>query len=270
MTREEAGKKIIVALDVDSPEKAIHLALVLQGLVGGFKIGLELIFHLFMTMMTGRPDQAERAYNKGRLLFGRIGSRLFLDVKLNDIPNTVRAASREICSGQPLMFNVHANSGPAGLKAAREAIDDTCTRLGFKQKPLLLAVTWLTSLGPEDMGTIGLECEIGEKYPNRLDHVLNLAELSQESICDGVIASPLEIQAIRADCGINFPIYTPGVRLPGSSKHDQKNIATPGQAIVWGADGVIIGRDISTAEDPVASANLVIDNILEATSPNLA
>lgn len=268
MTREEAGKKIIVALDVNKVEKAIQLVIALRGLVGGFKIGLEQIFYQYMTIMKGPRETREEIFRKSQHLFELLDNQEFMDVKLNDIPNTTGAASREICSGQPLMFNIHANSGPASIRAAREAVDDTCNRLGIKQKPLLLAVTWLTSLSPEDMGAVGLECEVGEKYPDRLEHVSNLAQLAQEGVCDGVIASPLEIQAIRKDCGSNFLIYTPGVRLPGSEKRDQKNVATPGEAIVWGANGVIVGRDINSAKDPIEAANLVIDNILEATHRN--
>jgi orotidine-5'-phosphate decarboxylase len=134
------------------------------------------------------------------------------------------------------------------------------TVLNLESKPLLLAVTVLTSLDDTDLEELG--------FPEgiiRLDLVSRYAALAQDCGCDGVIASPLEVAAIRATCGPDFKIFTPGVRLPGSDKQDQKAVASPGKSIRDGANGVIIGRDITAAADPAAALELVVDDILAGT-----
>ncbi len=120
----------------------------------------------------------------------------------------------------------------------------------------------LTSLGESELVELGLKNQ-EDTEPRRLEIVVRWAKFAQQNGCDGVIASPLEVVAIRQACGPDFLIFTPGVRLPGSQIHDQKNVATPGQAILWGASGVVVGRDITGAKDPVAAAKLVVQNILE-------
>lgn len=120
---------------------------------------------------------------------------------------------------------------------------------------------------PEDgdlhYGILGFESDESNN-PIRPGLVVRYAKLAQSCGCDGVIASPLEVSAIRAACGPNFLIYTPGVRLPGSEKQDQVAVGTPGGSIRDGANGVVVGRDITGAKDPVAATERVVDNILAA------
>jgi len=263
MTRQGARERVIVALDVNDVEKAIELVAKLKGYVGGFKIGFEFIYSMFATLITTGQDSAFKTLVRLRTLFSAFNNLEFVDGKIADIGNTVAGASKAICRLQPLMFNVHAFAGPPALKAARQAVDEISAQLGLEQKPLLIAVTLLTSLGEDDLVELGLKTE-DDTEPRRLEIVVRLAKLAQQHGCDGVIASPLEVAAIRAACGPLFLIYTPGVRLPGSGKQDQKAVSTPGSSIRDGANGVVVGRDITGAEDVVAAAELVVDNILEA------
>jgi len=158
---------------------------------------------------------------------------------------------------------MHAFAGPKAMKAAREAVDNMANELNLERKPLLLAVTVLTSLDETDLVSLGFMPN-GVGDPIRPGLVVRYAKLAQDSGCDGVIASPLEVTAIREVCGPDFKIFTPGVRLPGSSQQDQKAVGTPGGSIRAGANGVIIGRDITGAADPVAALERVVDNIVEA------
>lgn len=263
MTKEGARSRVIVALDVSDVDKAIELVAKLKGYVGGFKIGFEFIYSMFATLMNTSQENALHALIRLRLLFSAFNNQEFVDGKIADIGNTVAGASKAICKLGPLMFNVHAFAGPPALKAARQAVDEISGQLGLERKPLLIAVTLLTSLGEDDLVAIGLKDE-DDLQPRRMEIVVKLALLAQEHGCDGVIASPLEVSAIRAACGPLFLIYTPGVRLPGSGKQDQKAVSTPGNSIRDGATGVVVGRDITGAEDVVAAAELVVANILEA------
>lgn len=265
MTIQDARSRVIVALDVNDVEKAIELVAKLKGYVGGFKIGFEFIYSLFATLITTSQEAAFHTLVRLRTLFFAFNNQEFVDGKIADIGNTVAGASKAICRLQPLMFNIHAFAGPPALKAARQAVDEISALLGLEQKPLLIAVTLLTSLGEEDLVALGLKNE-NDTEPRRMEIVVRLAKLAQQHGCDGVIASPLEVAAIRAACGHDFLIYTPGVRLPGSSKQDQKAVSTPGNSIREGANGVVVGRDITGAADVVAAAELVVANILQATN----
>jgi len=262
MTREEAGSRIIVALDVDDVGKATRLVDMLKGKVGGFKIGFEFIYSMFARLLTAEYDDAEQLLADLRELFVAFDHGEFLDGKIADIPNTIKGAVRAICRLRPMMFNMHAFAGKAAMLAARTTIDEVFNIMEICGKPLLLAVTVLTSIEESDLVDLGLKPE-DAKTLYRPDLVVRYAKLAQNCGCDGVIASPREVKAIRKACGPNFLIYTPSVRLPGSDTHDQKNVATPGASILDGATGVIIGRDITGAEDPVAAVERVVDNILQ-------
>lgn len=262
MTTQGARSCVIVALDVNDVEKAIELVAKLKGYVGGFKIGFEFIYSMFTSLIMSQHSLAHHTLDRLRTLFLAFNNQEFVDGKIADIGNTVAGSSKAICRLQPLMFNVHAFAGPPALKAARQAVDEISAQLGLKEKPLLIAVTLLTSLGEEDLVALGLKDE-KDTEPRRLEIVVRLAKLAQTHGCDGVIASPLEVKAIREACGPLFLIYTPGVRLPGSSKQDQKAVSTPGNSIRDGANGVVVGRDITGAEDVVDAAERVAANILE-------
>lgn len=235
---------ILVALDVESAAKAIELANQLRGAVGGYKIGKQLFTAAGPAMV--------------RELTSR-GDRVFLDLKFHDIPNTVAGAVQSAVATGAWMVNVHASGGTAMMRAAADAATKAAAALG-RPRPLVIAVTVLTS-----MTDAGLS-EIGVSRP-MLDQVVHLAKLAQAAGLDGVVASPQETQAIRAACGQEFQIVTPGIRpLPQSSgpaaaqngKDDQARTLTPAEAISAGATYLVIGRPITSAPNPRQAAEHIM------------
>ena len=261
MTSDQARARIIVALDVDSIERARLLYKVLAPTGVSFKLGLEFLFSVLANLMSRPNREAEADFWEARTLFEQLEKYLFTDVKFHDIPNTVSGATKAICQSQPCIVTVHAQGGGAMMQAARTTIDENFPVGAFK--PLLAAVTVLTSLDDKDLRDTGYGIGVPEEVELRPLIVRRLAELAQQNECDGVIASANDIETIRETCGLNFGIWTPGVRLPGSNAADQKNVATPGEAIARGATGVVIGRDITKSADPVEAVELVIQNIVE-------
>ena len=227
--------RIIVALDVSKPADALAIADSLRGEVGGFKIGKQLF-------TAAGPDVV-------RTLVAR-GDRVFLDLKFHDIPNTVAGAIRSACGLGVWMVNVHASGGRSMMEAARRAADESAAAGGAK--PLVIAVTVLTSLTAADLGSIGVTA-------SPLDHAVRLAELARASGLDGVVASPQETSAIRAAVGSDFLIVTPGIRGGGaqSSPDDQQRTLTPSQAIAAGSSYLVVGRPITGAPDPREAARQI-------------
>lgn len=222
-------RKLMLALDVDSREKAEEWVHKLKAHIGFFKVGLQLF--------TKEGPELVRSIRAR-------GGRIFLDVKYHDIPNTVARAC-ESAAGLGVDFvNVHALGGKAMMKAAAEALADTSARMRVP-KPCLLAVTVLTSHDAR-----ALKQEVGLKGSPEAE-VKRLALLAQASGCGGVVCSPLEIALVRKACGPDFVIVTPGVRPAGAPKHDQKRTLTAGQALVAGADYLVVGRPVTEAPDPV-------------------
>lgn len=230
-----AASKTLVALDTDTAEKALRLAEQLQGEVAGFKVGLELV----------------NAAGMG--LFGDLKAlagpdvKIFYDSKFHDIPNTVLGASRAAARRGVWMFNVHASGGSAMLRAAVQGAAEGAAQAGVP-KPLVIAVSVLTSLSPEV-----LRDELSVTRPLS-DQVVALARLAQDAGCDGLVASSHEIGAIRAACGPDFLLVIPGVRPAGVDAGDQKRVMTPGEAVRAGADYIVVGRPITAAPDPVEAA----------------
>jgi orotidine-5'-phosphate decarboxylase len=234
---------ILVALDVESSAKALALADVLRGSVGGFKIGKQLF-------TAAGPEMV-------RALTSR-GDRVFLDLKFHDIPNTVAGAVQSAVATGAWMVNVHASGGSAMMKAAAEAARKTAESLG-QPRPLVIAVTVLTSM--DDRGL----AEIGVARP-MLEQVVHLAQLAQASGLDGVVASPQEVTAIRTACGSDFQIVTPGIRplRQGSGqaadqqgRDDQARTLTPARAIAAGSSFLVIGRPITAALNPREAAERI-------------
>jgi orotidine-5'-phosphate decarboxylase len=217
---------IFVALDMPSLDKALALAASLAPHVGGVKLGMEFI-------SANGPD--------GIRAVVKTGARVFVDLKFHDIPNTVAGAVRETAKLGSAVMTVHASGGAAMMKAAAEAAAAASPR------PKLIAVTVLTSLTGEDLAAQGIAAA-------PLEQAVRLAKLAKSSGLDGVVCSPQEIAAIRAACGSDFLIVTPGVRPKGSDLADQKRVMTPGEALRAGADILVIGRPITAAADPVAAA----------------
>ncbi len=230
---------MIVALDLPTAQAAMVLAGRLAGRAGLFKVGSELF--------TAEGGVLPR-------FLAAAGESVFLDLKFHDIPNTVRAASREGASLGVRMLNVHASGGRKMMQAALEGATE-----GAKggARPLVLAVTILTSLSAEDLAEVGIEGTPEEA-------VVRLARLAQSSGVDGVVASPREISAIRAACGSDFVIVTPGIRPAQSGSDDQVRIATPRAAIEAGADYLVIGRPVTAATDPAAAAGAIVKEMEQA------
>lgn len=230
--------RILVALDTTDAEAARRLALALKDNVGGVKLGKE-----FFT--ANGPDGVRRVA-EARL-------PLFLDLKFHDIPNTVAGAVRAAIGLHPFMLNVHASGGRAMMIAAVHAAQEAAAREGVR-KPLLLAVTVLTSLGDDDLADVGIRSSAQQQ-------VVRLAKLAQEEGMDGVVCSAREIEALRDACGPHFKLVVPGIRPEWASRDDQKRTLTPRQAVDLGADYLVIGRPITKADDPVAAARRVADEL---------
>jgi orotidine-5'-phosphate decarboxylase len=235
MAAMPAREKIIVALDVPSAEAGLEVAQKLHGHVRMFKVGSEVF-------------TAEGPVLARYLL--ATGEQVFLDLKFHDIPNTVRAAARQAALLGVSLLNVHASGGRKMMEAALEGVRSAQSARGVALRTRVLAVTVLTSLGPEELAEVGFQGSPEEV-------VVRLARLAENAGLDGVVASPREITAIRKACGPNFLIVTPGIRPAAVASDDQTRIATPESAIRAGADYLVIGRPITGAPDPAAAADAI-------------
>ena len=225
--------KIIVALDF--PDAASALALVgrLDPALCRLKVGKELF-------TVAGPELV-------RALVVR-GFEVFLDLKFHDIPNTVAAACRAAAGLGVWMLNVHASGGRRMMTAAHEALVD------LPQRPLLIAVTVLTSMSAEDLGEVGVS-------DAPADQVLRLARLTHACKLDGVVCSAQEAALLRAELGANFRLVTPGIRPAGADTGDQRRVMTPAQALRAGATDLVIGRPITAAPDPLAALKQIQSDI---------
>ena len=222
--------KVIVALDFANPMRALALADRLDPAHCALKVGKELFTAEGPALVRELVDR---------------GFRVFLDLKFHDIPNTVAQACAAATRLGVWMLNVHASGGPAMLAAAREAVDRAAAGTG-RAKPHLIAVTVLTSLRAADLSATGI-ADVPEAQ------VLRLAKLAQTNGLDGVVCSSREAATLRAACGPQFLLVTPGIRPAGADAHDQARTATPSEAIAAGADYLVIGRPITQAPDPQAA-----------------
>lgn len=230
--------KIILALDVGSFKEAEKFVALLREYIGIFKVGKQLFTHC-------GPKVIEMIHHhKGKV---------FLDLKFHDIPHTVAGAVKEACKLKVFMLTLHAMGG---RKMMQEAVDASI-KMAQKHSstpPLILAVTILTSLQQEDLKDIGIASPVKEM-------VLHLAELSRRAGVKGVIASAREAALIKATCGGDFIIVTPGIRPKGVVPDDQKRTLTPKEALLAGSDYIVIGRPILEAPDPLEAAKGIVEEL---------
>ncbi|MDJ0684273.1 MAG: orotidine-5'-phosphate decarboxylase [Alphaproteobacteria bacterium] len=247
------AQRILVALDTPDVGHAVALSRSLTGIVGGVKLGLEFFNH-------NGPEGVRRVARAGLAETPRgaptATQPFFLDLKYHDIPNTVAGAVRAAVALGPMILNVHASGGAAMMKAAMDAAHFAAEPLGVA-RPIMIAVTVLTSLDDEDLSAVG------QAGPTA-DQAVRLAELAQQSGMDGVVCSPHEITRIRAACGPDFRLITPGVRPAGADRGDQKRIMTPVEAVQAGADWLVIGRPITQAADPASAARAIAEELAAA------
>ncbi len=231
----DPARRIIVALDVSEQEDLVRLVKTLRGSVGMFKVGKE----LFCSM---GPDAVRIVQDHG--------GEVFLDLKFHDIPNTVAGAVRSSCKLGVSMFTVHASGGEAMMKAACEQAR-SCAGA-----PLVIAVTVLTSLDDKDLAMVGLDGP-AEKAAVRLGRMAINCGL------DGLVASPKELRALRSELGKSPFLVTPGIRPSGYLADDQQRIATPKEAVVNGADFLVIGRPITKAKDPLEAVDAIANDLVQ-------
>ncbi len=236
-----AKQRLIFALDVDNLEDARGWVDQLQGQVGVFKIGKQLFTRC-------GPEVVRLVQERG--------GEVFLDLKYHDIPNTVAMAGLEALRLGVKMFNVHALGGFEMMAKLVAAIDKVCPR-GNPDRPILLAVTILTSSTEETLRRVGIDRPVSVMVPK-------LARLAKDAGMDGVVASPQEVGLIRAVCGDDFLVVTPGVRPAFASQDDQQRITTPADALRSGADYLVIGRPISAAADPALAADMILQEMQDA------
>ena len=226
---QEAGPRIIVALDFAEPSQATALLARLDPSLCRIKIGKELFTR-------GGPALVKQVTARG--------FTVFLDLKFHDIPNTVAQACKAAVDLGVWMINVHTLGGRKMLEAARDAVAGTANR------PLLIGVTLLTSLGVKDLRDIGISDTLE-------DQVVRLAGLAQQSGLDGVVCSAREARSLRTRFGPKFCLVTPGIRPKGAETHDQSRTMSPVEAILAGSDYLVIGRPITQAPDPLVALEAI-------------
>jgi len=242
--------RLIVALDVSGATQARQIVQTIGESANTYKIGKQLF--------TAEGPQIVRDLVAS-------GRKVFLDLKFHDIPNTVAAAVREAAKLQVSMLTVHASGGSKMLKAAAEAAAQSAA------KPMILAVTVLTSLSDSDLSEIGVADDVATQ-------VLRLGTLAQKAGCGGLVASALEARDLRRELGSDFAIVTPGIRMGGPSlpavgkgglttrPDDQARVLTPKEAIAAGATYLVVGRPILEASDAADTAEAIVREIGEAVA----
>ena len=233
---DSARRKLIFALDVGGKlDEALTWVDRLGDHVGLFKVGKE-------SFVRHGTDLVRQIHARGR--------RVFLDLKFHDIPNTVASACKVAADLGVWMVDVHASGGRRMIEAAREALDTQSAR------PLLIAVTVLTSMDASDLAEIGLSDPAGQ--------VSRLAALAQSSGADGVVCSAQEAPLLRGERGPAFKLVTPGIRLADSAADDQRRVMTPSAAIAAGSDYLVIGRPITRADEPFAVLQRINAEVAQA------
>lgn len=239
LTREQAAERIMVALDYPDAAGAERLIRQLEGIPCWMKVGLQLFYSAGPSFVA---ELKERGY------------RVFLDVKMHDIPNTVKGGANSVTKLGVDLFNVHAAGGVRMMEAALEGADAAVA--GGGARPVVIAVTQLTSTSQAVLND-----EIG--IPGSAeDAVIRYAQLAKRAGLDGVVASPHEVTAVKASCGKDFRTVTPGIRPAWAEANDQSRIMTPGEALSHGTDYMVIGRPITAASDPREACENILKELV--------
>ncbi|MCX5850248.1 MAG: orotidine-5'-phosphate decarboxylase [Deltaproteobacteria bacterium] len=239
MSNKAAIDKLIFALDADNYKDALSWVELLSGHVGMFKVGKELFTAVGPKIVESIKERDQR---------------VFLDLKFHDIPNTVARAAESAVRLNVDMFNVHASGGGQMIKEAVSAAWACADKLD-RTRPILLAVTVLTSLNNTDLAEIGFS-------KNTDEMVLRLAKLAQTAGASGVVASARDIVLLRENLGGKFIIVAPGIRSANATiKDDQKRTLSAYDAINTGADYIVVGRPIRTAKDPLKACHEIVQEI---------
>lgn len=229
---------VIVACDFSTPQMALDFLDTFKEEKPFVKIGMELYY-------AGGPDIVKRLRDRGH--------KIFLDLKLHDIPNTVRKAMRVLSGLDVDMVNVHASGGIEMMRAGLEGLEEGRNN---GERPLLIAVTQLTSTSQQTLNEqLLIEGSIN-------DVITHYALNAREAGLDGVVCSPLESAMVKEKCGKGFLTVTPGIRYPDAAKDDQSRITTPARAREIGSDFIVVGRPITAAADPVAAYRRVCNDFL--------
>ncbi|MFD2116197.1 orotidine-5'-phosphate decarboxylase [Paenibacillus yanchengensis] len=236
LTREQAAKKVMVALDYASADEAEQLLSQLSGIPCYMKVGMQLFYAAGPAFVTKLKEA---------------GYAVFLDVKMHDIPNTVKGGAKSIASLGVDMFNVHAAGGKAMMEAAKEG-----AAIVGGSMPVIIAVTQLTSTNQQVMNEeIGIAGSVE-------DAVIHYALQAKQAGLAGVVASPVEVKNIKERCGSSFVTVTPGIRPVGANRDDQSRIMTPKDALLVGTDYMVIGRPITQAENPREAIETIIEEMI--------
>jgi orotidine-5'-phosphate decarboxylase len=240
---EQAASKVMVALDKPYQSAAIQIAEQLQGVGCWMKVGMELFYAAGPSVVRELKER---------------GFRVFVDLKMHDIPNTVRGGARSITRMGADMFNVHAAGGTKMMASAIEGANEAVQAGDAPHLPLIIAVTQLTSTSQETLNK-----EIG--IPGPIEQaVVRYAQLAREAGLSGVVASAQEAAAIKQACGQGIITVTPGIRPRGADAGDQSRIMTPAEAVRQGTDFLVIGRPITAAENPKHALDQILKEMTEA------
>ena len=224
-------KKIIVAIDTIDTNEALKITKLIPD-VGAFKLGLEYF-------CANGP--------KGISKISETGVKIFLDLKFHDIPNTVAGAIRASLNLEPYMMTVHLSGGYNMLHRTMEEVKEYCSKKSLK-RPLILGVSILTSIDNSDFSALGIKGKVE-------DQVVRLAKLAEYAGLDGLVCSAKELKIVKTEVSKNLILVTPGIRPAGGAINDQKRILTPAQAIKDGANFLVIGRPITSVDDPQEALN---------------
>ncbi|RKZ11525.1 orotidine-5'-phosphate decarboxylase [bacterium] len=245
LTRREDDprRRLILALDLPDGDQALRLADQLRPELAWVKVGLQLFG-------AAGPDVVRKLVS--------LGLNVFVDLKLHDIPNTMARAAESLCGLGTSMLTTHAAAGEQALRETAGAVAAAPDRSG-KGKPIVLAVTVLTSFSAEGYsGVVGRDAQPSLEVPR-------LGRLAIDAGVDGLVASPMEVRALREELGPNPVLVIPGIRPAGSATDDQARVATPAAALRDGADYLVVGRPIARAEQPRDALLRILDEMASAS-----